>query len=152
MDENRVLYLSRADVKAVGLSMAEIIDVLEDAFREKGEGRVEMPPKPGIHPGEGDNFIHAMPAYIPALKSSGRQVGERLPGELQAGSALHQRPAHPQRRRDRPAYLGDGLCLDHGHAHRRGDCGGGPPSCSPRVRLPSACWGAESRGAPTWRR
>jgi ornithine cyclodeaminase/alanine dehydrogenase len=41
------------------------------AFREKGEGRVEMPPKPGIHPGQGDNFIHAMPAYIPALKSAG---------------------------------------------------------------------------------
>jgi ornithine cyclodeaminase/alanine dehydrogenase len=30
-----------------------------------------MPPKPGIHPGGGDNFIHAMPAYIPALKSAG---------------------------------------------------------------------------------
>ncbi len=34
-------------------------------------GRVEMPPKPGIHPGENDNFIHAMPAYIPAMKSAG---------------------------------------------------------------------------------
>jgi ornithine cyclodeaminase/alanine dehydrogenase len=30
-----------------------------------------MPPKPGIHPGGGDNFIHAMPAYIPALGSAG---------------------------------------------------------------------------------
>jgi ornithine cyclodeaminase/alanine dehydrogenase len=30
-----------------------------------------MPPKPGVHPGAGDNFIHAMPAYIPALKSAG---------------------------------------------------------------------------------
>jgi ornithine cyclodeaminase/alanine dehydrogenase len=30
-----------------------------------------MPPKPGIHPGGGDNFIHAMPAYIPALQSAG---------------------------------------------------------------------------------
>lgn len=71
MSENRILYLSRANVKAVGLSMAEIVDVLEAAFREKGEGHVEMPPKPGIHPGEGDNFIHAMLAYIPSLKSSG---------------------------------------------------------------------------------
>jgi ornithine cyclodeaminase/alanine dehydrogenase len=51
--------------------MREVIDELEIAFLEKGEGRVEMPPKPGIHPGGGDNFIHAMPAYIPALKSSG---------------------------------------------------------------------------------
>ncbi len=51
--------------------MAEIIAALETAFREKGEGRVEMPPKPGIHPGGGDNFIHAMPAWIPALGSAG---------------------------------------------------------------------------------
>lgn len=51
--------------------MSEIINQLELAFAEKAEGRVEMPPKPGIHPGESDNFIHAMPAYIPAMKSAG---------------------------------------------------------------------------------
>jgi ornithine cyclodeaminase/alanine dehydrogenase len=68
---NRLLYLSQAEVAAVGLTMAEIIEALALAFREKGEGRVEMPPKPGIHPGAGDNFIHAMPAYIPALNSAG---------------------------------------------------------------------------------
>jgi ornithine cyclodeaminase/alanine dehydrogenase len=45
--------------------------LLEVAFCEKGEGRVEMPPKPGIHPGGGDNFIHAMPAYIPRMASAG---------------------------------------------------------------------------------
>jgi len=44
---------------------------MEKMFRAKGEGRTEMPPKPGIHPGGGDNFIHAMPAYIPDLKSAG---------------------------------------------------------------------------------
>ena len=71
MSTNQLLYLSQADVEAVGLTMAEILESLEIAFREKGEGRVEMPPKPGIHPGGGDNFIHAMPAYIPALKSAG---------------------------------------------------------------------------------
>ena len=71
MSENRLLYLSRSDVESAGPSMAQIIDVLEEAFREKGQGRVEMPPKPGIHPGHGDNFIHAMPAYIPAMNSAG---------------------------------------------------------------------------------
>lgn len=71
MSENRLLYLSQADVQAVGVTMAEVIESLEVAFREKGEGRVEMPPKPGIHPGGGDNFIHAMPAHIPALQSAG---------------------------------------------------------------------------------
>jgi ornithine cyclodeaminase/alanine dehydrogenase-like protein (mu-crystallin family) len=71
MNENQLLYLSQADVEAVGVTMAEVIKALEIAFREKGQSRIEMPPKPGIHPGGGDNFIHAMPAYIPALKSAG---------------------------------------------------------------------------------
>jgi ornithine cyclodeaminase/alanine dehydrogenase len=68
---SRLLYLSYADVTRVALTMAEIIDSMEMMFRAKGEGRTEMPPKPGIHPGGGDNFIHAMPAYIPDLKSAG---------------------------------------------------------------------------------
>lgn len=71
MREQGILYLSQKDVTAVNLPMSDIIQALEVAFREKGAGRTEMPPKPGIHPGGGDNFIHAMPAYIPALKSAG---------------------------------------------------------------------------------
>jgi ornithine cyclodeaminase/alanine dehydrogenase-like protein (mu-crystallin family) len=71
MPENKLLYLSQADVVAVGISMSEIIAALETAFRAKGEGRTEMPPKPGVHPGGGNNFIHAMPAYIQDLKSAG---------------------------------------------------------------------------------
>jgi len=71
MEKMEILYLSQSEVASVNLSMAEIIRALETAFREKGEGKTEMPPKPGIHPGGGDNFIHAMPAYIPALKSAG---------------------------------------------------------------------------------
>jgi ornithine cyclodeaminase/alanine dehydrogenase-like protein (mu-crystallin family) len=66
----RLLYLSRADVERVALEMPTIIDLLETAFREKGEGRVEMPPKPGVHP-RPDAFIHAMPAHIPALRAAG---------------------------------------------------------------------------------
>ncbi len=71
MQKSQLLYLSKSDVAAVGLTMAEIVESLEVAFRAKGEGRTEMPPKPGIHPGGGDNFVHAMPAYIPDLKSAG---------------------------------------------------------------------------------
>lgn len=70
MAEQKVLYLSRADVESVNLSMKEIIDLLEQAFLEKGNGRVEMPPKPGIHTMP-DAFIHAMPAYIPSMRSAG---------------------------------------------------------------------------------
>jgi ornithine cyclodeaminase/alanine dehydrogenase len=65
-----MLYLSRQDVEAIALDMPTIIRLLEDAFLEKSTGKVEMPPKPGIHP-RPNAFIHAMPAYIPALRSAG---------------------------------------------------------------------------------
>jgi len=65
--------------------MSEIVDQLEVAFREKGKGLVEMPPKPGIHPGNRDNFIHAMPAYIPALKSAGMKWVSGFPENEKRG-------------------------------------------------------------------
>jgi ornithine cyclodeaminase/alanine dehydrogenase len=70
MSNQQFLYLSQADVSRVNLDMATVINLLETAFREKGAGKVEMPPKPGIHTMP-DAFIHAMPAYIPSLQSAG---------------------------------------------------------------------------------
>jgi ornithine cyclodeaminase/alanine dehydrogenase len=70
MSTRPFLYLSRADVEAVGLELRTIIGLLETAFREKGEGRVEMPPKPGIHT-RPDAFLHAMAASIPAMQAAG---------------------------------------------------------------------------------
>jgi ornithine cyclodeaminase/alanine dehydrogenase len=66
----QLLYLSRADVEQVAPDMGAIIALLEDAFREKAHGAVEMPPKPGIHT-QPDAFLHAMPAYIRAQRSAG---------------------------------------------------------------------------------
>lgn len=80
----KILYLSNADVTLVGPTMAELIDVIEVAFREKGEGRVEMPPKPGIHTMP-DAFIHAMPAYIPALQAAGMKWVSGYPENYKRG-------------------------------------------------------------------
>jgi ornithine cyclodeaminase/alanine dehydrogenase-like protein (mu-crystallin family) len=85
MHTNQILYLKQADVTAVSLTMAEIIETLEVTFRAKGEGRTEMPPKPGIHPGGGDNFIHAMPAYIPDIKSAGIKWVSGFPENYKKG-------------------------------------------------------------------
>src|SRR5678815_3343826 len=79
MADNSLLYLSRADVAAAGLDMATVLARLEQAFREKGEGRVEMPPKPGVHTMP-DAFLHAMPAYIPAQKAVGMKWVGGYPG------------------------------------------------------------------------
>lgn len=68
----KLLYLSKRDVEAVNIDMRSVIDQVEAAMRELGNGAIEMPPKTGIHPGETtDDFIHAMPAQIPAMAAAG---------------------------------------------------------------------------------
>jgi len=81
---NHLLYLSHAHVQAIGPTMAEIISALESMFREKGEGRVEMPPKIGVHTLP-DAFIHAMPAYIAAQKAVGMKWVSGYPENSKRG-------------------------------------------------------------------
>lgn len=63
MTENQMLVLNRTDLESLGLTWAEIIDVLDDAFSQKARGLVQNPPKPKVASRE-DSFIHAMPAYL----------------------------------------------------------------------------------------
>jgi ornithine cyclodeaminase/alanine dehydrogenase len=84
MAEQRMLYLSRADIEKVALDMPTILKPLEEAFKEKGNGKVEMPPKPGIHTMP-DAFIHAMPAFIPSLHSAGIKWVSGYPENFKRG-------------------------------------------------------------------
>jgi len=84
MTPGSVLYLSREDVEATRLPMSEIIQALEAMFKEKGDGEVEMPPKPGIHP-RPDAFIHAMPAWIPSVEAAGIKWVSGYPGNQARG-------------------------------------------------------------------
>src|SRR5215216_6179483 len=58
-----LLYLRREEVSALLPPLAEQLDLVESTYRAVEAGRVELPPKPGIHPRK-DSFIHAMPAYL----------------------------------------------------------------------------------------
>jgi alanine dehydrogenase len=58
-----LLYLSRAEVAGLLPEIPEQLDLVEHTYRQVAAGRVELPPKPGIHPRK-DAFIHAMPAYL----------------------------------------------------------------------------------------
>ncbi len=84
MAEQKILYLSQEQVASLGVTMREIIDALEVAFREMGNKRVEMPPKPGVHT-QPDAFIHAMPAFIPALHSVGVKWVSGYPENFKRG-------------------------------------------------------------------
>ncbi|HKY30970.1 MAG TPA: ornithine cyclodeaminase family protein [Candidatus Polarisedimenticolia bacterium] len=79
-----LLYLTRQDVESVAPGMEEIIALLAVAFREKGEGRTQMPPKTDLHPRD-DGFIHAMPAYVPALSAAGVKVISGYPSNRERG-------------------------------------------------------------------
>ncbi len=79
-----LLYLSRDDVQSLGLPMEDIICALEEVFVEKGVGRVEMPPKPGIHPMP-DAFIHAMPAFVPKTGAAGVKWVSGFPQNMARG-------------------------------------------------------------------
>jgi alanine dehydrogenase len=58
-----LLFLSRAEVAGLLPEVPEQLDLVEGAYRALAAGRVELPPKPGVHPRK-DSFLHAMPAYL----------------------------------------------------------------------------------------
>ena len=65
-----ILYISRREVEDLNTSMEKVIEAVEKAFFEKARGKVEDPPKPGIHP-QRNAFIHAMPAYLSETRVAG---------------------------------------------------------------------------------
>ncbi len=58
-----LVYLSREEVAALLPPIPEQLDLVEATYRSLAAGRVELPPKPGVHPRK-DSFVHAMPAYL----------------------------------------------------------------------------------------
>ena len=77
-------YLTRADVEAVGLTGLEVLGILDDVFRAKRNGAVEMPAKIGVHPRD-DAFIHAMPAYVESADAVGIKWVAGYPGNQDTG-------------------------------------------------------------------
>jgi ornithine cyclodeaminase/alanine dehydrogenase-like protein (mu-crystallin family) len=60
---SRLLFLSREEVTGLLPAIPEQLDLVERTYRALAAGRVELPPKPGVHPRR-DAFVHAMPAYL----------------------------------------------------------------------------------------
>lgn len=75
-------FLSQEDVICVGMTVKEVVEAVESVFREHGLKRVENPPKPGIHPLP-TAFLHAMPAFLPALQAAGMKWVSSYPTNAQ---------------------------------------------------------------------
>jgi alanine dehydrogenase len=58
-----LLYLTREQVAGLLPEIPAQLDLVEETYAALAAGRVELPPKPGVHPRE-NSFIHAMPAYL----------------------------------------------------------------------------------------
>lgn len=65
-----LLCLTQAEVRGIGLTEDQIIDLTERAMIAYSKRQVEMPAKIGLHPLP-DTLMHAMPAYIPEQFSCG---------------------------------------------------------------------------------
>lgn len=80
-----IIYLSRKDVEGIGMTMAEVLDAVDNGFRLKGLQKTEMPPKPGIHPRPHGAFIHAMPAYVQEVEAAGLKWVSGYPSNMEKG-------------------------------------------------------------------
>ena len=58
-----LLYLSRDDLESLGVTMLEVVDVVDRGCAAKGRGEVVMPPKLSLH-GEGDAYSQVMAATL----------------------------------------------------------------------------------------
>lgn len=63
-------FLSDEDIVGLNLPLDDVLWAVQTALVEHAKGETEMPPKQGVHPLP-DTFLHAMPAWIPALKACG---------------------------------------------------------------------------------
>jgi len=79
----RTLLLTDQDVKDL-LSMREVIDAVENAFKEKALGRVQMPPKVYLFYGNvGD--LRTMPCYLESLGISSVKIVNSHPRNREKG-------------------------------------------------------------------
>jgi alanine dehydrogenase len=68
-----ILFLSQEDVSIL-LTMADTVKVVEDAFREKGLGHVQMPSKLYLDYKKYDGDLRVMPSYLKRSDKSGMKV------------------------------------------------------------------------------
>ncbi|MBE9506343.1 MAG: alanine dehydrogenase [Chloroflexi bacterium] len=66
----KLRVLSAGDVTAV-LGMPEVLELVEQAFGERGRGRVQMPPKSYLFFGEHEGDLRVMPAFLEGLGQAG---------------------------------------------------------------------------------
>jgi len=69
----RTLILSRSEVDSL-LDMKSVLTAVEGAYREKGEGTVQMPPKQYLFYPKYNGDLRTMPSYLSGLDKTGVKI------------------------------------------------------------------------------
>jgi len=77
-----ILYLTQREVIDMGLTIEDILKLIEHALICHGKKEYEMPAKIGVHP-LSEVFFHAMPAYVPSKNACGMKWVECYPYNIQ---------------------------------------------------------------------
>ena len=85
--EEKLLFLGKSAIKSLDISAAEIIEVIENGFRNMADGKAELPHKPTIHP-RPDCFLRALPGYLKGLDLAGIKWVSAYPRNRQSGLPL----------------------------------------------------------------
>src|SRR5690349_9202954 len=79
-----MLFLSRQDLIAVGITMREVIDTVEDAIRQQADSRVIMPDKVALY-WQQNRVLHAMPASVGSQTALGMKWVASVPANNERG-------------------------------------------------------------------
>ena len=148
---SRLLFLSRAEVAGLLPDVQAQLDLVERSYRALAAGRVELPPKPGVHPRK-DSFLHAMPAYLRDEDVAEVMVNGPNSIWLERGGRTHRTNAsgRPIERRSSVLHRIIALALDHqgGDAYRDNDYEGigEQRRNQPRRFSPGPCWRCSTLG------
>ena len=82
-------YLSRHDTEALQISMAEVMEAVEEGFRRKALGQTQMTAKAFVSPRPGEAGLMSLSAYVGGVDAVGiKWLGSRT-AKRQSGQPLH---------------------------------------------------------------
>jgi ornithine cyclodeaminase/alanine dehydrogenase-like protein (mu-crystallin family) len=80
-----IRLLSEQDIRAVGLSLPDIVALVERAYALDAQGLADVPTKIGVHPDYPNSFLHAMPAWVDGARALGMKWVSYFPGNFARG-------------------------------------------------------------------
>jgi ornithine cyclodeaminase/alanine dehydrogenase-like protein (mu-crystallin family) len=81
-----ILLLSEHDVRGLGVSLEDVVALVEQAYRLDAEDQAEVPTKIGVHPDYPGSFLHAMPAWVGGdARALGMKWISYFPGNFDRG-------------------------------------------------------------------